>query len=55
MFTVIPAGPPDSVKNCTIGNQTEESIRIDCVQGYDGGLVAHFIMEVGCCRLLSGA
>lgn len=27
-------------------NQTEDSIRVDCVDGYDGGLVQHFIMEV---------
>ena len=46
IFSVIPAGPPDPVRNCSIVNQTEESIRVDCQHGYDGGLVQHFIMEV---------
>ena len=46
VFTVIPAGPPDAPKNCTILNVTEESVRVDCVEGYDGGLLQHFILEV---------
>ncbi|RWS31974.1 Nephrin-like protein [Leptotrombidium deliense] len=46
VFSVIPAGPPDPVKNCTVINQTEESIRIDCSEGYDGGLHQRFVMEV---------
>lgn len=46
IFTVIPAGPPDPVKNCSLINQTEHSIRVDCSEGYDGGLLQHFIMEV---------
>lgn len=46
LFTVIPAGPPDSVKNCTVLNVTEDSIKVDCVDGYDGGLLQHFILEI---------
>lgn len=46
VFTVIPAGSPDPVRNCSAINQTEDSIRVDCVEGYDGGLLQHFIMEV---------
>ncbi|RWS12225.1 nephrin-like protein, partial [Dinothrombium tinctorium] len=46
MFTVIPAGSPDPVKNCTVINQTEDSIRVNCTGGYDGGLRQHFVMEV---------
>ncbi|XP_067133355.1 protein turtle-like [Centruroides vittatus] len=46
VYTVIPAGPPAILKNCTVTNQTEDSIDVECVEGYDGGLVQHFIMEV---------
>ncbi|XP_054163059.1 kin of IRRE-like protein 3 isoform X2 [Oppia nitens] len=45
-FTIIPAGPPDAVKNCTVLNVTEDSIKVDCVEGYDGGLLQHFILEI---------
>ncbi|KAI1287422.1 Neural cell adhesion molecule 2 [Halotydeus destructor] len=46
VFTIIPAGSPDPVKNCSVINQTEDSVRVDCMEGYDGGLLQHFIMEV---------
>ncbi|XP_074598664.1 protein turtle homolog A-like [Brevipalpus obovatus] len=46
IFTVIPAGPPDPIRNCSIVNRTEDSVRVDCVEGYDGGLMQHFVMEV---------
>lgn len=48
IFSVIPAGPPAPLYNCTIVNRTEDSIRIDCSSGhYDaGGLVQQFVMEV---------
>ena len=46
VFSVIPAGPPDAVKNCSVTNQTEDALKIDCQEGYDGGLSQHFIMEV---------
>jgi len=46
VFSVIPAGPPDSVKNCSVTNLTEDSLKVDCQEGYDGGLQQHFILEV---------
>uniref|UniRef100_T1J7W1 Nephrin n=1 Tax=Strigamia maritima TaxID=126957 RepID=T1J7W1_STRMM len=45
-FTVIPAGPPDSLHNCTIQNYTEDALHVECVEGFDGGLQQYFIMEV---------
>ncbi|KAG8191276.1 hypothetical protein JTE90_003287 [Oedothorax gibbosus] len=46
IFNVIPAGPPDQVKNCSITNYTSDSLRIECEEGYDGGLQQKFYLEV---------
>ncbi|XP_022645893.1 uncharacterized protein LOC111243887 isoform X2 [Varroa destructor] len=48
MFTLIPAGPPGPVHNCTIAKATEDSLTIACLEGYDGGAEygQHFHMEV---------
>ncbi|XP_064470696.1 hemicentin-2-like [Ornithodoros turicata] len=45
-FTIIPAGPPDPVQNCSMSNQTEDSIALVCTEGYDGGLTQSFRMEL---------
>ncbi|KAG0711052.1 hypothetical protein GWK47_021504 [Chionoecetes opilio] len=39
-------GPPDPPKNCTIANRTTDTIWVDCVAGFDGGLPQTFFMEV---------
>ncbi|XP_015785668.1 kin of IRRE-like protein 3 isoform X2 [Tetranychus urticae] len=46
IFTVIPAGPPDPLKNCSLANSSEDSLRVECTEGYDGGLMQHFTLEV---------
>ncbi|KAF8773963.1 Hemicentin-1 like protein [Argiope bruennichi] len=38
--------PPDSVENCSVTNQTEDSMIVECNPGYDGGLQQQFILEV---------
>ncbi|XP_042217603.1 nephrin-like [Homarus americanus] len=45
-FAIIPAGPPDPPKNCSIANQTTDTIEVECVAGFDGGLPQTFYMEV---------
>ncbi|XP_076325207.1 nephrin-like isoform X2 [Tachypleus tridentatus] len=45
-FKLVPAGPPAAVTNCSLQNQTEHSIELECFEGYDGGLSQHFVMEV---------
>ncbi|XP_076366981.1 neural cell adhesion molecule 2-like [Tachypleus tridentatus] len=45
-FKVVPAGPPDTVKNCSLRNQTEHVIEVECIEGYNGGLLQYFVMEV---------
>ncbi|XP_022236802.1 hemicentin-1-like [Limulus polyphemus] len=46
VFKLVPAGPPDAVANCSLQNQTEHSIELECSEAYNGGLSQHFIMEV---------
>ncbi|XP_071034617.1 kin of IRRE-like protein 1 isoform X2 [Parasteatoda tepidariorum] len=46
IFNVIPAGPPDQVRNCSVTNYTADSLRIECEEGYDGGLQQKFYLEV---------
>ncbi|XP_076305001.1 protein turtle homolog B-like [Tachypleus tridentatus] len=46
VFTIIPAGKPEFVSNCSINNQTELSLIISCEEGDDGGLLQQFHLEV---------
>ncbi|KAF5271274.1 hypothetical protein FQA39_LY18832 [Lamprigera yunnana] len=46
VFYINPAGKPDSLSNCTIQNQTTESLYVECVEGFDGGLPQEFVMEI---------
>ncbi|XP_066996057.2 uncharacterized protein [Anabrus simplex] len=46
VFHIIPAGKPDPLHNCTILNQTAESLHVECSEGFDGGLPQEFVMEV---------
>ncbi|XP_022245134.1 hemicentin-1-like isoform X2 [Limulus polyphemus] len=46
VFTIVPAGPPESPHNCSVLNQTENLIYLECVEGDNGGLNANFILEV---------
>ncbi|XP_017775173.1 PREDICTED: uncharacterized protein LOC108561652, partial [Nicrophorus vespilloides] len=46
IFYINPAGKPDALSNCTIQNQTVESVHVECIEGFDGGLRQVFVMEV---------
>lgn len=39
-------GKPDGLTNCSLVNHTNESIQVECDQGFDGGLPQFFVMEV---------
>ncbi|CAO1439809.1 unnamed protein product [Diamesa tonsa] len=46
VFTVLPAGKPDQLTNCSIINQTQYSIEVTCVEGFDYGYPQSFIAEL---------
>ena len=40
------AGKPEAPYNCTLMNQTTESLSVECTAGFDGGQPQHFLLEV---------
>ncbi|XP_050469512.1 synaptogenesis protein syg-2-like isoform X8 [Bombus huntii] len=46
IFHIIPAGKPESLYNCTLSNQTTDSLSVECCVGFDGGQPQHFLLEV---------
>ncbi|KAG7202911.1 hypothetical protein KM043_010052 [Ampulex compressa] len=46
IFHIIPAGKPEPPYNCTLTNQTTESLSVECTAGFDGGQPQHFLLEV---------
>ncbi|XP_075549175.1 protein turtle homolog B-like isoform X2 [Dermacentor variabilis] len=47
-FSIVPAGPPDSVINCSQVNATEDGMSLECIEGpWDGGMAPPvFIAEL---------
>ena len=39
-------GKPESLYNCTLSNQTTDSLSVECCVGFDGGQPQHFLLEV---------
>ncbi|CRL07921.1 CLUMA_CG020866, isoform A, partial [Clunio marinus] len=46
LFQVVPAGKPEALTNCSVGNQTQFSFQVTCVEGEDGGYPQDFIAEL---------
>ncbi|XP_022253004.1 nephrin-like [Limulus polyphemus] len=46
VFSLVFISPPEPLKNCTITNTTVDSIHLECMAGYDGGLQQYFFLEV---------
>lgn len=40
------AGRPDAPTNCTLINQTTQSLEVECVESFDGGQPQYFLLEV---------
>lgn len=39
-------GRPFVLQNCTVSNQSIETIYVECMEGYDGGLPQMFLLEM---------
>ncbi|XP_041988742.1 neural cell adhesion molecule 1-B-like [Aricia agestis] len=46
VFQMVAAGKPHALRNCTLWNQTADSVEVSCVAGFDGGLPQHFLLEL---------
>ncbi|XP_022183583.1 hemicentin-1-like [Myzus persicae] len=46
LFQMVAAGKPQSVHNCTVRNNTDGAVDVQCEPGYDGGLQQVFVLEV---------
>ncbi|KAJ0182176.1 hypothetical protein K1T71_002898 [Dendrolimus kikuchii] len=46
VFQMVAAGKPHAPRNCTLWNQTADSVEVSCVAGFDGGLPQRFLLEV---------
>ncbi|XP_054168954.1 uncharacterized protein LOC128966165 [Oppia nitens] len=46
VYQVIPAGPPQPVRNCLVGNQSTDGLVVKCEPGDDGGLEQSFHLEI---------
>ncbi|XP_037942791.1 uncharacterized protein LOC119675656 [Teleopsis dalmanni] len=46
VFHLIAAGKPEIPANCTVFNQTSDSLEVYCIEGFDGGLRQWFQMEL---------
>ncbi|KAJ9597409.1 hypothetical protein L9F63_011730, partial [Diploptera punctata] len=46
VFQVVAAGKPFPVRNCTLSNQTSNSVEVSCQPGFDGGLPQYFLLEL---------
>lgn len=46
LFEVVAAGPPQPVHDCSVGNQTADSLIVRCEAGDDGGFEQEFVLEI---------
>ncbi|CAG9565133.1 unnamed protein product [Danaus chrysippus] len=46
IFQLVAAGRPFHLQNCSIANQSLDSLYVECVENFDGGLPQTFLMEL---------
>ncbi|XP_023348793.1 uncharacterized protein LOC111717526 [Eurytemora carolleeae] len=45
-FQILPTGRPSALTECQVTNKTLSSMKIECQEGFDGGLPANFLLQV---------
>lgn len=45
-FFFLFTGRPFSLQNCSVSNQSSDSMQVECVEGFDGGLPQGFLLEL---------
>ncbi|KPJ04789.1 Neural cell adhesion molecule 1-A [Papilio xuthus] len=46
VFQMVAAGKPHAPRNCSLWNQTADSVEVSCAPGFDGGLPQRFLLEL---------
>ncbi|XP_030370530.1 protein turtle homolog A [Scaptodrosophila lebanonensis] len=46
VFQIVAAGRPFPLQNCTVTNQSVDSLQVECIEGFDGGLPQSFMLEL---------
>ena len=46
ILTMNYVGPPEAPTNCSVVNQTTDSLEVECLPAFDGGLQQYFGLEV---------
>ncbi|KAG8253862.1 hypothetical protein J6590_024216 [Homalodisca vitripennis] len=46
VYQVVAAGRPFPLLNCTVTNHTSDSLHVECLESFDGGLPQMFLMEL---------
>jgi len=46
VFSLLPAGKPDPVSNCSVENRTHTAVIISCHPGYNGGAPQQFVLQI---------
>ncbi|KAG4071003.1 hypothetical protein HA402_001440 [Bradysia odoriphaga] len=46
IFQVVAAGRPFALQNCSVTNQSSDSLQVECVESFDGGLPQAFLLEL---------
>ncbi|XP_063831610.1 hemicentin-1 [Ostrinia nubilalis] len=46
LFQLVAAGRPFHLQNCSVANQSIDSLYVECVENFDGGLPQTFLMEL---------
>ncbi|KAK8724401.1 hypothetical protein OTU49_011051, partial [Cherax quadricarinatus] len=45
-FTLVTAGPPEKVTNCTVYNVTSHAAEVTCLPGFTGGLTPRYLHQI---------